>query len=125
MVSKSVGMSPFVKQADIFKNLDAAIEKGIVYNIEQRAFLQTVSENIASTFNAFDSTLLQIIRVQQEDSTASRLGMEAALNQYLNSMYSSTEYLSNVSDQVTSALYEATSLLGAQSSIGFEYQVQK
>lgn len=125
MVTKTVGASPFVKQEDLMKNLASAIDAGIAFDVEQRAFLQTVKDDIASTFDAFDSTLLQIIRVQQSDSTAARLGMESALNQYLNNMFKSTEYLSTVSDSVTSALYSATSLLSSQQSIGFEYQVQK
>lgn len=107
------------------KNIDKAIESGISYNVSQRAFLETVKDDIARTFNAFDSTLMQIVRVQQSDSTAARLGMEATLNQFLNSMYSNTEYLNSLSDSVTGALYEATSLLSSSESIGFEYQVQK
>lgn len=124
-ITDSIGASPYVKQADVMKNIDEAVKAGIAYNVEQRAFLQTVKDDIAGTFNAFDSTLLQIVRIQQQDSTAARLGMEAALNQYLNSMFTNTEYLSNASDGVTRALYEATSLLSSEQSIGFEYQVQK
>ena len=120
-----VGLSPYIKTADVMANLNAAVEKGIAFNVDQRAFLQTISQNIATTFDAFDSTLMQIIRVQQADTTAARLGMEASLNSYLNNMYQNTEYLSGVSDTVTSALYEATSQMRAESSIGFEYQVQK
>ena len=64
------------------KNINKAVESGISYNVAQRAFLETIKDDIAKTFNAFDSTLLQIIRVQQADSTAARLGMEATLNQF-------------------------------------------
>lgn len=124
-IANSIGASPYVKQADVMKNVDEAIKSGIAYNIEQRAFLQTVKDDIATTFDAFDSTLLQIVRIQQNDSTAARLGMEATLNQFLNSMYANTEYLNSLSDTVTSSLYEATSLLTSEQSIGFEYQVQK
>lgn len=121
----ALGASPYAKQSEVFKNLDKAVESGIAYNIEQRAFLETIKDDIAGTFDAFDSTLLQIIRVQQSDSTAARMGMEAALNEYLNKTFKTTEYLSNVSDSVTQALYEATSLLTSNQSVGFEYQVQK
>ena len=124
-IQYSLGASPYVKQQDVLKNIDKAIEIGIAYNIEQRAFLETIKDDIAGTFDAFDSTLLQIVRIQQSDSTAARMGMEAALNEYLNKMFKTTEYLSNVSDSVTGALYEATSLLSSSQSVGFEYQVQK
>lgn len=107
------------------KNIDTAVDKGIAFDLEQRAFLQTVSDGIASTFDAFDATLLKIVRIQQADSTSARLGMEAALNKFLNSSFSTTEYLSDVSDTVTTSLYEATSLLTSEESIAMEYQVQK
>lgn len=124
-IQHALGASPYAKQSEILKSIDKAVELGISYNIEQRAFLQGVKDDIAGTFDAFDSTLLQIIRVQQSDSTAARMGMEAALNEFLNKTFETTEYLSNVSDNVTGALYQATSLLSSSDSVGFEYQVQK
>lgn len=119
------GISPYVKQEAIVNKLLEYINKGIAYNVDQRAFLGTISEEIATTFDAANSTLLEIVRIQQSDSTAARLGMEASLNAYLNSMYQSTEYLSDISKNVTSQIYQATSLMGSTDSIGFEYQVQK
>lgn len=121
-----VGLSPYVQQSKVMSSIDTLLEKGISYNVEQRAFLSTISEKIATTFDSANGTLLQLIRVQQADTTASRLGMENYLTTYLNSMYSSTEYLaSNINDTVSSALYEATSQLSAEQGVAFEYQVQK
>lgn len=124
-IQHALGASPYARQSDVLKQIDKAVDLGIAYNIEQRAFLETIKDDIAGTFDAFDSTLLQIIRIQQQDSTASRMGMEVALNEFFNKTYKNTEYLTNVSDSVTQALYEATSLLTAQQSVSFEYQVQK
>ena len=120
----AVGVSPFVKSADVLKNLDELVDKGINYNVEQRAFLQTISDSIATTFDAANGTLLKLIRNQQGDTTAARLGMEASLNAYLNSMYQTTEYLSDVSDTVADSIYEATAQMTAREGVGFEYQVQ-
>lgn len=125
LVKKNLAVSPYVKQEKVMENLNKAISEGIAYNVEQRAFLSAISDSIATTFDAFDTTLKDLVRVQQADSTAYRLGMEASLNQYLNSMFETTEYLSGVSDTVTSNLYQATSLLDASKAIGYEYQVQK
>lgn len=124
-ITGAVGISPFVKQEQVVDKLVAYIEKGIAYNVDQRAFLGTISDQIATTFDAANGTLLQIVRIQQSDSTAARLGMEASLNKYLNAMYQSTEYLSDLSKSVTSSIYEATSLMNSTQSIGFEYQIQK
>ena len=107
------------------EKLNTAIDNGISYNVEQRAFLDVLSDSVATTFDAFDTTLKNLVRVQQQDSTAYRLGMEASLNKYLNAMFETTEYLSDVSDTVTGNLYQATSLLDAANAIGYEYQIQK
>ena len=125
LVRNNLALSPFVKQQNVMEKLNSAIGEGIAYNVEQRAFLAAISDSIATTFEAFDGTLKDLVRVQQADSTAYRLGMEASLNQYLNQMFETTEYLSNVSDTVTSNLYQATSLLDASKAIDYEYQVQK
>lgn len=124
-VTGGAGISPYVKQTDIMKNIDSLIEQGIAYNVEQRAFLQTISDKIATTFNAANGTLLQLVRIQQADSTASRLGLEAGVTSYLNNMFSNSEYMSSLYRTVLGNIYEATSQYNATDSIGFEYQVQK
>lgn len=120
-----IGVNPYVKLQSVMDNVVKATEAGIANNIEQRAFLATVSENIASTFDAFDSNLLRVIRVQQADTTAARLGMEAGLTNFLNSYFSDNSYLSNAFDTVSQNLFEATSQLSAEEAVGVEYQIQK
>lgn len=124
-ISNSIGITPYVRTQDVMENVVKATEAGIAFNIEQRAFLQTLSENIANTFNAFDSNLLRIIRIQQQDSTAARLGMEAGLTQFLNSRFSDTSYLNSLFDSVSGSLLQATSTMDAKQSVAFEYIVQK
>jgi hypothetical protein len=125
-VSKNLAVSPYVTQKAFMKKLDEAVEAGIAYNVEQRAFLSTVSENIATTFDAFDSNLLRLIKLQQADSTAARLGMEAALTKTLNSVFSDSSYLTdNVYSSVRGALVEAESTMGRDMATEFEYVVQK
>ena len=125
LINNAIGVSPFVKQEKLYQSINSAINEGIAYNVEQRAFLDTIADSIATTFDAFDETLKDLVRVQQADSTAYRLGMEASLNKYLNEMFETTEYLSKVSDTVTGNLYQASSLLSSQDAIAFEYQAQK
>lgn len=125
LVRNNLALSPFVKQQTVMEKLNSAIGEGIAYNVEQRAFLAAISDSIATTFDAFDTTLKDLVRVQQADSTAYRLGMEASLNKYLNAMFETTEYLNAVSDTVTTNLYQATSLLDSSKAIDYEYQIQK
>ena len=124
-LSTAVGIQPYVKTQDMVSNLAQLVDSGIAYNMEMRAFLQTVSENIATTFNAFDSNLTRLIRLQQVDSTAARLGLEARLTRYFNTMYQDTSYLSNAFDSVEAALLEASSTMSHAQAVEFEYQVQK
>jgi len=121
----TLGMSPYFKTSEMLDSLNDLVAEGIAFNVEQRAFLDTISDKIATTFEVANSSLLRIVRLQQADSSAARLGMEAYLTRYLNEQFQNTEYLSNEFDSVTEALMEATATMDAQSSIGFEYQVQK
>lgn len=124
-MKNSIGSNPYIKLQTVMDNVVKATESGIAYNIEQRAFLQTVSENIASTFDAFNSNLLRTIRLQQADTTAARLGLEANLTSLFNSLYQDTSYLSDSFDTVSGNLTEAISQMTAEEGVAFEYTVQK
>ena len=124
-LTSAVGITPYFKTEDLLKNLNATVENGIAYDIEQRAFLQTVSDKIATTFDAFESSLTRIIRIQQSDSTAARLGLEAYLTRYLNANFADTSYLNGLYDQVQGNILEAMSLQGTTDAVSFEYQIQK
>lgn len=124
-LKNAVGSNPYVKLQAVMDNVVKATEAGIANNIEQRAFLQTVSESIATTFDAFDANLLRVIRLQQEDSTAARLGLEAGLTNFFNKNFKDTTYLNNSFDTVSQNLIEATSQLTAGEAVEVEYMVQK
>lgn len=122
----SIGaINPYYKQEDFAKNIKDLVNRGIAFDLEQRAFLMTIQEKIANTFNVADGTLLRLIRIQQEDSTAGRLGMEASMTEFLNNMYETTEYLSDVAASVRTSLEEMESLMSGAAATEVEYQVQK
>jgi hypothetical protein len=124
-IKNIIGSNPYVKLQAVMDNVVKATEAGIANNIEQRAFLATVSENIASTFDAFDSNLMRVIRLQQSDTTAARLGLEAGLTSLLNSNFLDNSYLSDAFDTVSQNLIEATSQLSAEEAVAVEYNIQK
>ena len=124
-IQGNLAVSPYVKQTAVLENLSKLVESGTSFNIEQRAFLATISDKIATTFDSFDSSLMNIIRIQQADSTVARLGMEAQLTQYLNSRYSDTSYLNDSYKIVRGNLFGATSTMSREQAVEFEYQVQK
>lgn len=122
----SVGaVTPFFRQEDFANNIRSLVDRGIAFDLKQRAFLMTIQEKIANTFDVADGTLLRLVRIQQEDSTAGRLGMESALNSFLNEMYENTEYLKDVAASVRGSLQEMESLMGGAEATEVEYQVQK
>ena len=125
---KSVlSVSPYVKQKDMLQKVTEAVDAGISYNVEQRAFLATVADKIASTFDAFDSNLMRIIRLQQADTTVARLGVEAYLTRFFNSTFQDTSYLTDSAgyDAVSGALIDANAQMTRDMSIAFEFNVQK
>ena len=126
MISRTFSGSPFFKMSTALENVQTFVKQGIAYNVEMRATLQTVSTKMAQTFDALDATLLRIVRIQQEDSTAARLGIETALTKLLNNQYQDTSYLtSGISKQVSAALLEAESRMGRVVGTEFEYEAQK
>lgn len=124
-ISSAVGSSQYVSQRQVLQNLSELVKQGINYNVEQRAFLATVSDRIATTFDAFDSNLARIIRIQQADSTAARLGLESQLTKFFNQTFGDTSYLSQMFDTVSATLLSASATMGREKSVAFEYTVQK
>lgn len=124
-LSTAVGVQPYIKTETMLTNLSELVSQGIVANVEQRAFLASVKDNIATTFDVANSSLLRIVRLQQSDSTAARLGMEAYLTRFLNDMVENTEYLNQTFDSVSDALIEASSQMSMKASTEFEFIVQK
>jgi hypothetical protein len=122
----SIGaVSPYFKQEDFASNIESLVNKGISFDIKQRAFLMTIQEKIANTFDVADSSLLRLVRIQQQDTTAGRLGMESALNSFLNSMYETSEYLTDVASSVRSSLEEMQALMEGAAGTELEFQIQK
>ena len=125
LVGSAVGATGFVSQQQLMQKITEAVNSGIEYNVEQRAFLATISDKIANTFEAFDSNLIRLIRIQQADSTAARLGMESILTQFLNSQFEDTGYLDRLSKTVAGAVLDAESLMSRDAAMEFEYTIQK
>lgn len=124
-LKSAVGASPYLKTETMLNNLQSLVEAGIVTNVEQRAFLNTIKDKVAQTFDASNAALLRIIRIQQRDSTAARLGMEAYLTAMFNQWMENTEYLTTTFDGVQEALLEASSIMTTAASTEFEFIVQK
>lgn len=124
-ITTRLSTTPYIEVSKVLDKMKEAVEQGIAYNIESRAYLGTISEKLINTFDAFDANLLRLVRLQQQDSTAARLGLEAALNKFLNADFSDSSYLNDMYDTVTAAIVDASSQLNRDQSAEFEYIVQK
>ena len=124
-IRKNTAFNPFIKYEDVLGNLNTLVEAGIADNVVQRAFLQTLSDEIATTFEANRESLLSIIRIQQRDTTAARLGMEAGLTRLFNYYFSDTSYLSNTFDTVQETMIDLSAQLDEKTAVELEYIVQK
>lgn len=118
-------LSPLVKMETVMNNVKTVVDMGIARDFEQVAMLASIKDKIAQTFDAFDGSVRRLIKIQDETTSAARLGMESMLNKFLNNMYETTEYLKNIASQVRSSLVEAEALMDARSAVDFEFQVQK
>lgn len=85
----------------------------------------TIKDKIAGTFDTTNGTLLRLVRIQQQDTTAARLGMESSLTAFLNSMYETSEYMKSMAASVKGSLEEAMALMDAELGVGLEHTVQK
>lgn len=123
--AQNASISPYVKITSLLESTNALLTAGITNNLTQRAFLDAISDKIATTFSATQDSLIEITRIQKQDTTASRLGLEAYLTRMFNSYFGDTSYLAQQFDAVQGILIGTSAQLGAQQSIAFEYQVQK
>lgn len=125
VVTKNLSGSPFVKQTDVLSKINDAVKSGIAYNVELRSYLDVLSEDIISTFNAFDANVTRIVRAQQSDSTLARLGMETKLDQLFNTYFSDSSYLSDMFSSVRGAITDTELTLNRNDATEFEYVLQK
>lgn len=124
-LTDAVGSTGLAKMSDVLAQMNNLTDKGIVANIEQNAFLMSIKDGIASTFDAANGTLMRLIKLQGEDSTANRLVMQASLKEYLNQTYQNSQYLYDQFNDVSKNLLEATSLLTSSLGNSLEATVQK
>lgn len=124
-IQKNAGMSALVLQEDILDNVAKMANDGIIYNIEERAFLETIKDNIISSIDLQNDGLLRLIRLQQSDSTAFRLGLASNLRTALNESFNDSSYMKNLYNTISSAIVEANSQLPFNDSLEFEYAIQK
>ena len=114
-----------VKQQEVYKNLTELTTRGILYNVEQRAYLQTIAEDLALGFEVRDKNLTRLINLQREDLTANRMAIQSSLKEFLNQNYETSQYIKEGFKTVSDNLLEAQALMTSNSAMELEINVQK
>ena len=123
-LNKVLNNQNLVKQTDAFNNLTKIIHSGIINNAEQKAFLQTLSDDLGMEFKVSNDTMRQLIRIQGEDSTANRMAIEYSLNEFLVQNYQTGEYIRNGFTQVSNALLQSQSTMTSAMAASYESTIQ-
>ena len=123
-LQRTLSTTNVVRQESVFNNLGNLVRSGITYNVEQRAFLQTLANDIDMVFNAQDGSLTQLIRLQNRDLSSNRMAIEYSLQKFLNQNYQTSEYIKQGFESVSSSLLTAQSTMSAANAVNFEGTVQ-
>ena len=123
-LNNSLSSQGFVRQQDVFNNLTKYVKDGITYNVEQRAFLKTIADDISLVFDGWTSSMNQLVRLQMTDSTANRLALEYSLQEFLNTNYKTSEYIANEFSSVSNALLASQSTMNARNAMTYEAIIQ-
>lgn len=124
-LTTAIGGTGLADMSKVLENMNTLTSQGLVANVEEHAFLESIKDGISSVFSSANGTLIRLIKLQGEDSTVNRLVMQASLKEYLNQTYQNSQYLYQQFDTVSSNLLEATSLLSSTLSNSLEATVQK
>lgn len=122
-LQNTLSTSNIVRQERVFDNLGNLVKSGITYNVEQRAFLQTLAQDIDMVFNAQDGSLTQLIRLQNRDLSSNRMAIEYSLQKFLNQNYQTSEYIKHFAD-ISGSLLTAQSTMNARQAVDFEGTIQ-
>ena len=114
-----------VSQQKVYENLAKLVQAGIVYNAEQRAYLQTLSDDLGMAFQADNANLTRLINIQREDLSANRMAIEYSLHEFLQQNYATSQYIKEGFQSVSDALFEAQSLMQSSQAMELEATVQK
>mgnify|MGYP004546572565 FL=1 len=62
-IRTNTALNPYVRYTTVLEKMASLVDQGIASNVTQRAFLASISDKIATTFNAAESSLLSIVRI--------------------------------------------------------------
>lgn len=126
VIERNAEFSPFYSADKVIDAVESLTSQGISYSVTERAFLTSISDKLVAAFETNDETLLRLIRLYHRDITKAMIGNEAKLTKLFNQYFEDTKYLtSGLYDSVSSAIYDAQSMLNYEGATEFNFAVQK
>lgn len=123
-VVASLGINRYIQQTAYLGQIANLTSKGIAFNVEQRALLETIRDKTVSTFDSLDANLLRLVRLKERDITASQFGLEAALRNTLNKVFKDSSYLQGMYDAISGAITDAVMVSGGKDIIEYSSVAQ-
>lgn len=108
----ALGLNRFVRQTDYISQIANLTSRGITYNVEQRALLETIKDKTISSFTSMEGSLLRLVRLKQTDLTATQFGLEVALRNTLNRVFKDSTYMQDMFNGIQSAITDAVMISG-------------
>lgn len=124
-LNSTLSRTGIVQQQKVYENLQSLVRAGIVNNAEQRAYLQTLSQDLGMIFDVQNGSLTRLIRLQQTDLSSHRMAIENSLHEFLNINFQTSEYIHHGFEKVSETLLEAQSLMSNNAAVALEASVQK
>lgn len=121
---EALGLNRFVQQGRYIQNIAELTSKGITYNVEQRAILQTIRDKTVASFSSMEGSLLRLVRLKQTDLTATQFGLEAALRNTLNRVFKDSTYLYDMYDSIAGAITDAVMISGGKDVTEYSSVIQ-
>ena len=124
-LNRAIQGTGVVKQQEVYNNLTKLITNGIVFNAEQRAYLQTLSNDLGMVFDVSNGSLTRLINLQRKDLSSNRMAIEYSLKEFLNQNYQTSQYIKEGFEGVSQALIEAQSLMASDTAMELEAVLQQ
>ena len=105
-LNNALSANSLVRQENVYKNLTELIKAGISENVEQRAFLETISDDLNLLLDTQTGSLARLIRLQDASIAENRVAIEYSLREFLNQNYSTSEYIKDSYLKVADSISE-------------------
>ena len=123
-LNNALSASSLIKQQDVYKNLTELVKAGISGNVEQRAFLETLSNDLNLLLDTHTGSLARLIRLQNTSIAENRLAIQYSLREFLNENYATSEYIKSAYTKVAESITELQAINTTSDAASMESVLQ-